>query len=172
MMRVNSSNQTQAILNVMVCAMCLFATIAQAETIYRSIGTDGEITYSAQPVPGARESTALKMESLTPEQRRAGLLLRRQEIGIAAGVDAQLQARENEWKLADREITSAQQALAAAETALQNGRTPLGGERRADVGGGTRLTEDYFLRLRNLELQVEQAKARLDQAYTARNSLK
>lgn len=171
-MRINSSNKTQAILNVMLVATCLLTAAAHAETIYRSIGADGEVTYSAQPVSGARESTELKMESLTPEQRRAGLLLHRQEIGISAGMDTQLQARENEWKQADREIASAQQALAAAEAALQNGRTPLGGERRANIGGGTRLTEDYFQRLRDLEKQVEQAKTRLDQAYAARNALK
>ena len=171
-MRANCSNKTQAILNVMLVAMCFCAAVAHAETIYRSVGADGEITYSAQPVPGARESTALKMETLTPEQRRAGLLLHRQENGLSAGADAQLQARENEWKQADREIALAQQALAAAEAALQNGRTPLGGERRGMINGGTRLTEDYFQRLRNLEQQVEQAKARLDQAYATRNSLK
>ena len=174
-MPVNASNKIQAatILIAILIAMYCFATSAHAETIYRSTSADGEVTYSSQPVPGARESRTIEIGSLTPEQRRAALLLRRQEKNTAAGVNAQLQSRENEWKHADQEIVSAQKALADAENALQNGRTPLAGERRANIDGHTtRLTGDYFQRLGDLEAQVAQAKARLDQAYGARNALK
>ena len=174
MMPVNPSNKIQAatILIAILIAMYCFATSAHAETIYRSTSADGEVTYSSQPMPGARESRTIEIDSLTPEQRRAASLLRRQEKNAAAGADAQLQSRDNEWKRVDGEIVSAQKALADAENALQNGRTPLGGERRADIGGGTRLTGSYFQRLGELESQVAQAKARLDQAYGARNALK
>jgi len=157
---------------LILAAMCLSATSARAETIYRSVGADGEVTYSSLPVPGARESKAIKIQSLTPEQRRAGLLLLQQEKSLSAKVDAQLQSREKKWKRVDHEIISAQKVLADAESALQNGRTPLPGERSANVGGGSRLTETYFQRLKNLEAQVNQAKRRLDKAYEARNALK
>lgn len=152
--------------------VCAMTASAHAETIYRSISPDGEVTYSSQPEPGAHESTAIKFESLSPEQRRAGLLLRQQEKGLSAEVNAQLQSRESEWRRVDQEIVSAQKALADAESALQKGRTPLPGERRGNVGGGSRLTEAYFQRLRMLETQVVQAKKRLDRAYGARNALK
>ena len=144
----------------------------RAETIYRSTSPNGEVTYSSQPVPGARASRAIDIESLSPEQRRAGLLLLRQDKALSAQVNARLQAREAEWRRVDREIVSAQKALAADESALQKGRTPLAGERRGNVGGGSRLTGTYFQRLRQLETRVEQAKARLDRAYSARNALK
>lgn len=144
----------------------------RAETIYRSISPDGEVTYSSQPVPGARESAAVNIESLSPEQRRAGLLVRRQDKALSAQVNAQLQSREAQWRRVDQEIVSAQKALAAAESALQTGRTPLPEERRGNVGGGSRLTEAYFQRPRQLETRVERAKASLDRAYGARNALK
>ena len=174
MMPVNPSNKIQAatILVAISIAMYCYATSARAETIYRSTSADGEVTYSSQPVPGARESRTIETDSLTPEQRRAAALLRQQDRNAAAGADAQLQSRDKEWKRVDGEILSAQKALADAENALQNGRTPLGGERRGMIDGGTRLTGSYFQRLGDLEAQVAQAKARLDQAYAARNALK
>ena len=163
---------TATIVTMFLGAVCALTISAQAETIYRSISTDGEVTYSSRPVPGAREYKAIEIESLTPEQRRAGLLLLRQEKSFSAKVDAQLQLRENAWKRVDQKIISAQKALANAESALQNGRTPLPGERRGNVGGGSRLTGGYFQRLQNLEKRMNQAKVRLDKAYEARNALK
>ena len=160
------------IVTAILGAVCAMAASAHAETIYRSISPDGEVIYSSQPVPGARESTAIEMESLSPEQRRAGLLLRRQDKALSAEVNARLQSREREWRGVDGKIVSAQKALADAESALQKGRTPLPEERRGKVGGGSRLTEAYFQRLQKLETRVEQANERLVRAYGARNALK
>lgn len=158
--------------SVTLCLLWAMSAAAQTETIYRSVSPNGELTYSSQPVPGARESKPIDIETMSPEQRRASLLLRRQDKKLSAAVNAQLQAREREWHRVDREIVFAQKALADAETALQKGRTPLAGERRGDAGGGSRLTAVYFQRLQQLETQVAQAKERLDQAYRARNALK
>lgn len=69
-------------------------------------------------------------------------------------------------------VASAQKELAQSQKALQEGRTPLPGERKGKVGGGSRLDEAYFQRLRGLERSVEQARLRLDRAYAARNALK
>lgn len=150
-------------------AIVLLATgLAHAEAIYKSIAPDGEVTYASQPVPGARESIRIEVEALSPEQRRAALELRREDRALAADI----RTRENAWKRVDREILAAQKALARAESALRKGRTPLPGERRGNAGGGSRLTQAYFDRLRGLELSVERAKERLDRAYAARNALK
>lgn len=145
---------------------------AHADPIYRSISPDGEVTYSSLPLPGAHESKAIEIESLSPEQRRAGVLLRRQDKILSAEVTASLQSLESEWRQLDREIVSAQKVLAEAESSLQSGRTPLPGERRGNVSGGSRLTEAYFQRLRQNEMRVEQSKERLDRVYAARNALK
>ena len=167
----NSKIRIATILALIPAAMCLSAT-AHAETIYRSVGANGEVTYSSQPVPGAREYKAIEIESLTPEERRAGLLLHEQDKALSDKLGAQLKARKDAWDQADREITAAESALADAESALQEGREPLPGERISNAGGGTRLTEAYFQRLQDLEAQVKLAKERLDKAYEARNALK
>ncbi|HYL88573.1 MAG TPA: DUF4124 domain-containing protein [Burkholderiales bacterium] len=141
---------------------------AHAETIYKSVTDHGEVVYSSAPVPGARESVPIEVDSLSPEQRRAALELRREDKALAA----EIRAQESEWRRVDREILAAQKALAQAERSLRNGRTPLPGERRGNVGGGSRLTGAYFERLRELERAVDKAKVRLDRAYAARNALK
>ena len=153
----------------MAAVLALSAIRAQAaEPIYRSVGADGEVTYSYEPQPGARESTAIEIRTLSPEQRRAMRRLHAQEHAASA----QAAALDRKWRRVDREIIAAQTALASREKALQDGRTPLPGERRGNVGGGSRLTEAYFQRLHNLELDVEHAKHRLDRAYAARSALK
>ena len=174
MMPTNYRNTIRAVTIVITIlgAGCAVSASVRAETIYRSTSPNGEVTYSSQPVPGARTSKAIDIESLSPEQRRAGLLLRRQDKALSAQVNAQLRSREAQWRRVDREIVSAQKVLVAAERALRKGRTPLPGEWRGNVGGGSRLTEAYFQRLRQLDTRVEQAKARLDRAYSARNALK
>jgi hypothetical protein len=160
-----------AIQIMILWAACLCSS-AHAESIYKSTGRDGMITYSSRPVPDARESVELDVQTLSPEQRRATQLLRTQDKARSAQIDAELSARENEWRRVDREILSAQKELAHAESAQQKGREPLPGERRENVGGGSRLSEAYFQRLHQAELRVEQARQHLDQAYAARNALK
>lgn len=155
-----------------VAAASLFAPAAHADTVYKSIGPAGEVTYGSQPEPGARESIPIDIPSLSPEQRRAALLLRRHEKALSAEVNSRLQTLEREWRRVDLEIVAAQNELAQAENVLQKGRTPLPGERRGKAGGGSRLSEAYFQRLRRSEVRVEAAKQRLDRAYAARNSLK
>lgn len=57
---------------------------------------DGEITYSAQPVPGAAESVAVDIPSLTPEKRRAARRLRLEERKISRKVTADVnESRSN-----------------------------------------------------------------------------
>lgn len=163
---------TDCIAIAIATAAGLSATAARAEVIYKSIGPDGETSYASQPAPGARESTAIDIPSMSPEQRRASQLLRRQDKALSDEVNARLRSLESQWRQIDREIASAHKDLARAESALRSGRTPLPGERRGNAGGGSRLSEAYFLRLRAAEMRVEEAKQRLDKAYVARNSLK
>lgn len=163
---------TRGALGCALIAAALNPVPASAETIYRSTGSDGEITYSAQPVPGAAESVAVDIPSLTPELRRAARRLRLEERKISRTVTADVNRIEEQWRQVDREIIAAQQALAKAESTLQAGREPHPGERRGNVGGGSRLTESYFRRLGDLESRVERARVRLARAYEERNALR
>lgn len=86
--------------------------------------------------------------------------------------EVETQAREARWRRVDQEITNAIAVVQKDEADLENGREPLPGERLGMVWGGTRLTQDYFDRIRALELAVQAAKERLDNAYQARDALR
>ena len=159
---------------VLALGLCLFATrtALAGEVIYKSIDANGEISYSWRPDPGALRIETIKVNTLTPEQRRAVERFQREEIKAEHGANVYAAGLEDKWTRVDDEITHAQAELQNAEAALQAGREPLPGERRGNKGGGSRLTQAYFDRLHDLELAVERAKNRLDSAYDTRNALK
>jgi hypothetical protein len=72
---------------------------------------------------------------------------------------------------ADERVARALDALLAAERALRHGQQPLPGERRHLVDGYSRLTSSYFDRLQALQTAVDDARARLQSAYAARDAL-
>ena len=149
-----------------------FAASVAAETIYRSVAPDGQVTYSSQPVPGSRETTALDIESLTPEQRHAAEELRHHDRVLAREADARWHALQARWRAADAAVSSAQRELRRAERALHAARVPRAGDRLGTVHGGSRLTAAYFDRLAAADRRVQAARKRLDEAYEARDAVK
>jgi hypothetical protein len=142
---------------------------AAGQAIYKSWEPDGSVTYAAQPEPNATKVQRIDIQTLSPEQRRAAhRLLLMDQATIKKG-DAILQ---REWTKVDNDITRAQKALAHAEQALRDGRTPLPGERLGMRGGGSRLDAKYFARIKRLEDAVNAARKRLDKAYETRNNLR
>jgi hypothetical protein len=142
------------------------------EVIYKSIGPNGDISYSWRPDPDALRIETIKVDALSPEQRRAMKRFQRNDAKAEQRADVYAADMEDQWTRVDNEITNAQADLRQAEAALEAGRTPLPGERRGNRDGGTRLAQTYFDRLHGLELEVERARQRLDKAYSARDALK
>ena len=140
-----------------------------AEFVYKSIAADGSVMYSSQPMPDAKEVRRIDIMTLTPEQRRAADRARRQFESDRAEA---LAAREAAWSHADAEVRDATEQLRTAEAALEAGREPRADEWIGNYGGrGTRMTEGFWLRLKELEDGVTQARARLDSAFAARAAL-
>ena len=162
-----------AIVLVLALAACGLALAAGPgnSVIYKSIGADGAVTYSQEPVPGARETTTIDIATLTPEQRHAAMRLREKAQVEDRELEQSIEKRNEAWRRADQEVREATVALEQAEAALEAGREPLEGDWIGNVGRGTRLREEYFTRLAGLERQVNQAQARLDHAFEQRRAL-
>jgi hypothetical protein len=160
-----------------IAAACLFlALITQpvvlfADVIYKSVGKDGVVTYSDKPAPDAIKTETIEVDTLSPEEQRAVLMLREKQETQDRDTLERIRSKEKQWRKIDGEILSAHAALKNAELALENGREPQPGETIGTVSG-VRLTERYFQRLDYLDQAVKDAKARLDQAYQARDQLK
>lgn len=142
------------------------------DQIYKSIGPNGEVTYSMKPAADAARVETIQVQTLSREQQRAVKSYMQREAAAGQQANAYAASLESKWKQVDREITAAETALQKADAALQNGRIPLPGERRGMVDGYSRFTQHYFDRIAKLEAAATVAKQRLDNAYQARNELK
>ena len=102
-------------------------------------------------------------------------------LALAASAGAQGEDRAAALDRAYGEVVAAQAALQRADEARQSGVEPLPGERvegggRGRVGrageGRSRLSDEYWERQRRLEKELEQARARLDDALARWNALR
>jgi hypothetical protein len=142
-----------------------------ADEIYKSVAKDGSVTYSQAPQSGAK-NTVVDIQVLSPEERRAALILERQVDGAALALNDAFDRREQAWRDADIEVRDATEKLMIEESTLDSGREPRADEWVQNAGTGARLTQGYFERLKTLEDRVARARQRLDRAYDARNALK
>jgi len=155
-----------------IAAVLLAAAASpQAEEIYKSVAKDGSVTYSSTPIEGAT-NTPFDVDKLSPEQRRAALRLRDEMQRANQALDDAHAKRAEAWRLADVEVRDATEKLLLEEAKLRAEREPRSNEWIANAGGGTRLTQGYFDRLKELEALVSGARERLDRAYEARAALK
>ena len=148
-----------------VARACLLAVLlgtcgAHAQVVYKSTMPDGAVVYGEKPVPGAARIDKIEppppktgVTSLTPEEKARAEELARQR---AAAAKAAAQTQNS--------IEDARKQLQQAEAARETGKEPLPTERIGVVGGGTRLTEAYFARQKNLEEAVIAARKRLEEA--------
>ena len=128
-------------------------TAIAAQPVYKSTMPDGKVIYGEKPVPGAKQVDTIEppppktgITAVTPEEKaRAG-----QAKSKAAGAAMQQPG-----------LDDARRQLQQAEAARDNGKEPLPGERLGTAKGGSRLTDAYFDRQKNLETAVETARKRV-----------
>lgn len=80
--------------------------------------------------------------------------------------------READLSAVVAEIRNMTTALETAKQRLKSGLEPGPDERLGTAGGHTLLSPAYWQRVRELQLAVDDARERLDDAYVARNALK
>jgi len=151
------------VLDVFRCAAVALALLGSApswaQTIYRSNMPDGRVIFGDRPVAGAATvepiDTASLPTNVVPSSTRNQDAAQQREL------------RRQQQAARQAEIRDAKQALRAAEAAQTAGKEPLPGERRGNVGGGSRLTEEYWARQKALKAAVTEARKRLDAARRA-----
>lgn len=142
---------------------------------YQSTMPDGRTVIGDKPAPGAKE---VKQIPLRKGNTSAPLA----KPGAGGATDPGTAARQAGDAI-DADVAEAQQELQAAKKALEGGREPLPGERMGTAGGSakgkggsgasggtSRLTDDYFKRIKSLEDSVAAAQQKLDNANARRNA--
>ena len=149
----------------------LIALPALAEHVYKYRMPDGTVLYTDSQSGFTDQYTKGKLEETLTEPSPS-----------PAEVDQTMRARHNARKVNENDAAEAQQngidtsysmmidarqALENAQQALQEGLTPLPGERLGVVDGHTRLSPAYWARVRSLRQDVESSRDRLDRATNA-----
>ena len=148
-------------LPVLVLASFFAASGAAAEELYKSIMPDGKVVYGEKPEPGAK-----KVEKLpaTPPKTGTRVLTPEEKKGIDQRFK-QRAAQEDTWR---RQLEAAYAQLKSAEAARETGKEPLPGERLGTATGGSRLTDEYWVRQKSLDAAVDAARKRVDELEKAR----
>jgi hypothetical protein len=139
--------------------LTLFAatTIAQT-TLYKYVGPDGKVTYSDKPPPKGTQYETLKTDT-----RPTGVDLRSSGSAIGNAEEAH-QKRVLQGQERQTHIDTAQRNYDAAVAALEAAKEPQEGERTQNANGTSRLNENYFNRIAELQRKVDDAKSALDNA--------
>jgi hypothetical protein len=143
---------------IFLLAASLLSGVAHAQTLYKYLGPDGKTVYSDKPPPAG-----VKYEKLQPNTAPTGVDLRA-HAGEAENVDAAIQARIAKQTDHDQRVANLQKSYDAAVAALEAAKTPEEGERTQNTNGTSRLNENYFTRLAELQQRVDNAKDALDAA--------
>jgi hypothetical protein len=155
----------------LLVALCLaLPCIAVGQSIYKVQTSDGSILFTDTP---PADSKILEERSAKGSSRPAGSSATaasrpapspsRSASSVSTAPTAALDA-------VTQEVAAAETAVQVAKRRLDLGREPLPGERRGLAGGGSRLTEEYEVRIAGLEREVADAEARLQRAHATRNA--
>ena len=163
-------------LSLGLIALLTLATIQPAfaaqTKVYEWRDARGVLSYSQQPPPseahGRVTTREIDTKTFTPSQRIA---ITAHLAGIDAIEAADAKRFRGQVASADQSVTAALRQLADAERALRNGRAPGAGERIGNAGGGSRLRAEYFDRQKRLEVSVQTAHAKFDEAYRLREGI-
>ena len=140
-------------------AVLLFgASGALAQQVFKSTMPDGKIVYGEKPMPGATKVDTIETP---PAKAGIGSALTQDEKSRAEALTKQREQTATADAVKHDQLTQARNAVKQAETALEKGKEPLGGERQGLAGGGSRLSEAYFARQKALEDALAAAKKRL-----------
>jgi hypothetical protein len=130
---------------------------------------DGSFIYSDKPIKGAKLIEKIPLDPPTPLAPQPILSA---PPPSSSGVSERARARSAAISAADAEVREARQAVDQARERLQQGVEPLPGERVGNANGTSRLREEYFDRVQQLEQDLKDALARLDEAFQRRNEVR
>jgi hypothetical protein len=150
---------------ILIGAMALLCGAAPTDSqiLYKYTGGDGKIVYSDSPPP-----KGVAFEKILVDTSKTGVTpLQRDNAGKSSEIeDFEARARERRVKEAEHDqlMAGLQQNYDAAVAALEAANTPQEGERTQNVNGTSRLNENYFNRIAELQKNVDDARAKLDAA--------
>lgn len=152
--------------------LALAAAGALAQTTYKSTMPDGKIVYGEKPAPGAVKSEPMQVNTKPMSTGKGNSTNRDEDSGVAPQQLKDSRTRAEQARAADADAQQWQQTLTKAQQAAREGVEPLPGERIGTAGGGSRLTDAYQERQRQLQADIVRAQGNYDNALQRLNKLR
>ena len=141
---------------LMLLALAIMAGTTSAQTVYRSVDKDGNVSFSDAPVPGNTDAEEITIDAPPPsvDRVRESELDANRAIKQANKEQVRRDAAREERSL---ELREAEKALNLAEKNLEEAKVVREGDTRGKAGGGTRLTSQYLNRVKAAEKDLAEA---------------
>lgn len=143
--------------NLLIVILATSALQVSAQTAYRSVDEEGNVTFSDQPVAGAAEESEILIDAPAPStesrqesRKQATEMMDAARSGQQTSSDAGLSKAQRQQE--------AKEALERAESNLREAEVVKAGDRKGTASGGSRLTPGYLERVQEAEQAVEQAR--------------
>jgi hypothetical protein len=141
-----------------LCVALLLALPCYAQNFYyQSIMPDGRVVVGDKPAPGAKEVRQIQVR---PGNTTVPLAPPLSSLPSPEGGASPSRPPGDDIP----DSATAQENLRKARAALEAGQEPKPGERIGTVGGKSRLTPEYFGRIKSLEQAVVEAQKEADSA--------
>jgi hypothetical protein len=145
--------------------LAAWTAVAGAETVYKSIDAQGNVTYSSTPPETAGKRQQVEEVLITPgpsEEERLNAEKRAKETEAAAAQSGQTQARQQAAR--SQIVGEAEKNLAQARANLEQAKVKDLGDWQYLASGGRVLKQSYFDRIAKAERQLREAERALEQA--------
>ncbi len=137
-------------------------SLVSAEEIYKSVDADGNVTYSSVPTAEAVETQAVSVpDAPTAAQQQEAIQRERQLQQAADNLARDRSARDSQRGSA---VQDAENARDQAKVQLEQALVKQDRDWQGLAGGGRRLKESYFERVRNAQENLRQTEESLSKA--------
>ncbi len=136
-----------------------FALAHADENIYKYRSSGGAITYSQERSGSGELEEVIRVPS-TP--KAVSKRIAQRELQEDKAKAEALATERRERQAAEARVEQAEQAVSFAELALASSLEPLPEERQATVGGNSRITDAYWMRMRAMQLSIDLAREQLE----------
>ena len=138
--------------------------VAAAQTVYKSVDAEGNVTYSSTPAPEAVDVVPVDVPEGPSDAERQEAMAREQ--ALQKKVESLKQDLQGSQEQKSGQVGDAEERLAAAKERLEQARVQEESDWQtiAGEGAGRFLKESYFERVREAEEAVRQAERDLAKA--------
>lgn len=143
-----------------------FAPLGIADTVYKSVDAEGNVTYSTTPPVDATQTESVPIAPGPTAEQRAAAEARMSELARARA-EAREREAENEEERAES-VADAQKRLDEARAALKDAQEERVGDWQHTAGGARFRSLSYRQRMSAAEERVERAEEALAQARRGR----